>query len=370
MNKSEQRIVDGAAWAEFCDALKEAGKIVRSEKAPQDPFTQAEGYRYLTRLLRGGLESFLEYSDPKFPQLRCGAHETIKLGADNPDNRYESASIRGQYDYRISGTRGSVDYLGFGTVINKYASGGGMQTTGYLDSTEMAINADGSFEIILSRRQHPGNWLPMSAETNAVNVRQTFQDRINEQAAEIKIERIGADQERPEPLTAEKLDRALQGAVMFVKGSAQLFEEWAESFLPTTNQMAPADQAFCQAIGGDPNIYYFHSAWDLADNQALVLEAKQIPACQTWNFQLNNWWMESLDYRHHTIHVNKHTAHYEADGSVKLVISHTDPGCPNWVETAGHRNGTMCWRWIGAAEHPPVQATLVQLADLQRPAGG
>lgn len=264
MSDAEQRIVDGTTWAEFCDALKEAGTIIQSEKAPQDPFSQAEGYRYLTRLLRGGLESFLEHNDPMFPQLRCGAHETIKLGADNPDNRYESASIKAQYDYRITGMRGTVDYLGFGTVINKYSSGGGMNTTGYLESREMDINPDGSFEIIISQTEHPGNWLAMGPETNSINVRQTFQDRINEKAAELKIERIGAENDRPKPLTAEKLDRALQGAVMFVKGSARLFENWAESFVPTTNEMAPADQAYCQAIGGDPNIYYFHSAWDIA----------------------------------------------------------------------------------------------------------
>ena len=41
-----------------------------------------------------------------------------------------------------------------------------------------------------------------------------------------------------------------------------------------------------------------------------MIEADKIPECQTWNFQLDNWWMESLDYRYHTIHLNKHTASY------------------------------------------------------------
>ncbi len=77
---ADAKILDGSTWDEFCDALKEAGRIVHSENAPQDAFNKAEGYRYLTRLLRGGLESYLEFSDPLFPQLRCGAHETIKLG--------------------------------------------------------------------------------------------------------------------------------------------------------------------------------------------------------------------------------------------------------------------------------------------------
>ena len=365
LSEAEQKVMDGTAWDEFCDALKDAGKIIRSEKAPKDAFNQAEGYRYLARLLRGGLESFLEFRDPMFPQLRCGAHETIKLGADNPDNRYESAPINPKYDYRITGTRGTVDYLGISSIINRYAIDGTMEVTGHIDHRQMDIGPNGEIEIILSREEKPGNWLPLGESTNSITVRQTFQDRVNEKRAEITIERIGAKEERPEPLTADKLVRGLQGAVMFVHGSAAMFENWAESFLPTLNDLPPADQDYCQSIGGDANIFYFHSAWELADDEVFIIEAPDIPECQTWNFQLDNWWMESLDYRHHTIHVNKHTAHYEDDGSVRVVVSHTDPGVPNWIETAGHNMGTMCWRWIGADRHPTLNARVAKLSELK-----
>lgn len=361
---SNARVMNGQAWADFCDTLKEAGELVNAEAAPNDAFNRAEGYRYLTRMLRAGLESFLEFGDPAFPSLRCPVHETIKMGADNPDNYYQSASINPEHDYKITGTRGTVDYLGFGTVINRYSTGGGMKTDGFLDSRDMAIDPDGRLEVIVSQNEQPGNWLPMGPETNSINVRQTFQDRDREIRAEIKIERIGAQNDRPQALTPEKLDRGLQGAVQFLKNTTGLFEGWAEGFLATTNEVAAADQNFCQAIGGDPNIYYFHSAWALADDEALVIEARTIPECQTWNFVLQNWWMESLDYRHHQIHFNKHTARYEADGSVKIIVAHTDPGHANWVETAGHNRGTLCWRWIGATEHPPVSATVVKLAQL------
>ena len=74
--------------------------------------------------------------------------------------------------------------------------------------------------------------------------------------------------------------------------------------------------------------------------------------------------MESLDYRHHQITLNKHTAAYNDDGSVRLVVAHQDPGEPNWIDTAGHLLGTMCWRWIGATEYPPVNTRVVKLSDL------
>ncbi len=364
LTPAEQRLADGTLWEDFCDALKEAGKIVHSEKAPKDPLNQAEGYRYLTRMLRLGLEAALEYRNPDFPTLRCGAHETIKLGADNPDNRYESATINPAHDYRIYGTRGTVDYLGFGTVANHYGSGGNMETTSYVDARELSIDDDGTFELIISQREHPGNWLAMGNGTNQVNVRQTFQDRVNERRAELKIERIGTGDDRPQPLSAEKLERGLLGAVDSIKNITKLFEDWSESFLPIENQLPPADQAYCQLIGGDPNIFYFHSYWNIADDEVFVIDAPTIPECQTWNFQLDNWWMESLDYVNHTIHVNKHTAVYNDDGSVRVVVSHTDPGVPNWIETAGHNNGTMCWRWIGASVHPELEYKVMKLKDL------
>ena len=361
---AEQQVLDGSIWEEFCDTLREAGKLVDADKAPQDAFNRAEGYRYLTRMLRAGLESFIEFADKDFPVLRSGAHETIKMGADNPDNRYESAGINPDYEYRITGTRGTVDYLGISTVANLYSQGKSMVNTGFLDSRDLDIGEDGSIEIILSKNEQPGNWLSMTDETNQVNVRQTFQDRANEKRAELKLERIGAEGERPEPFSAEKLVRGLKGATRFLRNTTGMFENWAESMLPLENTLPHADQEYCQLIGGDPTIHYFHSYWNLADDEALVLESAKIPECQTWNFQLDNWWMESLDYVNHTIHVNKHTAHYEPDGSVKVIISHTDPGHPNWIETAGHNNGTMCWRWIGANEHPDVEARVVKVSEL------
>ncbi|MEH6551020.1 MAG: DUF1214 domain-containing protein [Pseudomonadales bacterium] len=363
MTESEQRIIDGTAWDEFCDSLKAAGQLIQRPDGPTDAFNRAEGYRYLTRLLRGACESFVEFSDPSFPTLRCPCHETIKMGADNPDNYYMSCPLNPALEYKLVGQRGTVDYLGFGSVANRYATGGGMQTAAYLDAQDMEFAEDGSFEVIISSREHPGNWLEMDADTNQLNVRQTFQDRINEVRAEVKIERL--DQVAgPKILTAEKMDKALGQVAQFMHGTGGLFAGWAESFIPITNEIPPADQGFCQAIGGDPNIYYFHSAWQLADDECLLIEAPTVPECQTWNFQLDNWWMESLDYRYHTVHINKHTAHYESDGSVKLVIAHTDPGHPNWVETTGHNDGTMCWRWIRADENPPLKIRVLKLADL------
>ena len=37
-----------------------------------------------------------------------------------------------------------------------------MVSTGYLDSRQLQLDAEGKLESIVSQREHPGNWLPMS----------------------------------------------------------------------------------------------------------------------------------------------------------------------------------------------------------------
>ena len=77
--------------------------------------------------------------------------------------------------------------------------------------------------------------------------------------------------------------------------------------------------------------------------------------------------MESLDYRYHTICINKGLAFYKDDGSVEVIVSHKDTGHKNWLDTCGHYEGTMCWRWYrleeGSKAIEPV-CEIVSLASL------
>jgi hypothetical protein len=167
-------------------------------------------------------------------------------------------------------------------------------------------------------------------------------------------------------------------------------------------------------MGGDPNIRYYHSYWrqvglelrlcislsSLSDipnayrvreGYALLVEATPPKKTVSWNYQLNNHWMESLDYRYYNIHVNKGKAITLPDGRIRIIVASTNPvrqsrqtqhsasslhvaqhfrpcgaryvrvicadesrrvrvcqGIPNtnWVDTAGHEFGTCCFRWI------------------------
>ena len=71
--------------------------------------------------------------------------------------------------------------------------------------------------------------------------------------------------------------------------------------------------------------------------------------------------MESLDYRRLPVTVNKHTARYEPDGSVHIVVAASDPGFGNWMSTDGHRFGAVGLRWNQAVEdvEPEVRVITV-----------
>jgi hypothetical protein len=346
---SDQRIVSGKAWEEFCDQLKTAGSVLLSKGTPRDPFQQAEGIRYLSRLTRAGLEAYVEYNDPLFPELRRMVHETVKMGADNPDNHYMNAQIRGNLEYLIRGKRNTVDHISFHTQNGNYGTTGGLAPCGKIGNHELVTDADGSFEIYLSKEPKGTNWLKIEEETTMVMVRQTFADRAVEQPAEMKISSI-PDPGIPEPLSPGKLDEGLKAASMLVGGAPVLFTKWARGFKKHANTLPLFDPEVSNAAGGDETIIYYHSYWKLEEGMALVIEVTP-PSCDTWNFQLNNYWMESLDYRFHNICINKSGAQLESDGSVRIIISHEDPHLPNWIETAHHREGTMCWRWYRIHEH-------------------
>lgn len=363
---AEQRILDGRVWRDFCRSLEEAGQIVLAPGTPLEPRDRAEGFRYLTRLLRAGLESQLECADPRFPAFFQLSNETLKIGNDNPDNLYWNAHISGRYEYRIHGVRGGAPYLSFGTKAGGYESDGHLAPTGQLDSSQLAVGPDGHFEVAVCCERRPGNWLPMRPETTQLIVRQTFGDRQREEPARLRIERLGEPGD--DSLDPESFEQKLQRAVAFVTGTARLFKGWMEGYAAHTNQLPPDDQERCQRAGGDANIFYCQSRWALEPDQALLVEVDHIPECTAWNFQLSNFWMESLDYRHHRIHLNQHSARLEPDGSLRILVAHRNPGprFPNWLETAGHREGGMLLRWVGAREHPPIRTRVLRQAELDR----
>lgn len=349
-------------WQAFCEDLQQLGALV--EESAHDDLERAEGYRYLTRLLRLALEMQLEHGNPKNPSFYSLSHETAKIGADNPDNLYLNAAIDGRERYEITGEIGDAPYLSFGTKENRYAIDGRMISTGEVNKADLNLAEDGSFRLIVSTEAEQGNWLPMRTESNMLIVRQTFNDRGREAPARLRIRRLDSDPSY-DPLGGEQLEQQLQGALAFVGGTAKTFLGWVSRFQRDHhNRFEIGDQRFFQAAGGDPNICYLYAYWELGSEDVLQV-VSQVPRCDYWNFQLTNLWMESLDYRFHPVHLNHSGAVLDGDGQLKIHVSHRPvAGLRNNLITLGHERGVMLMRWVGADEHPVPELRRMKLSEV------
>jgi hypothetical protein len=339
-----EKLLSGRAWSEFCRALEEAGALLQGPHAPEDPLDRAEGYRFLMRLVRYGFENFLEFDDPLHPRFHRASHETIKIIHENPDNLYLGARVDGRFEYRVSGTLGTARWTSFNVHAGAFGAGG-RGTAEALDARALALGPGRSLELFLGgERGARANWLPLPADAGSLIVRQTFADRARERPSELAIERLGAT-ERPAPLAPEQVAKALARTPALLRALGGMALAWSRDLAQQKNRFHEAMPA-AAAVFRDPDIH-FHAAWfELAPDEALVIEARP-PACDYWMFVLSNLWLETLDYTRHRITLNHHTAALEPDGSLRVVVAARDPGHPNWLDTAGHARGTVGVRWVG-----------------------
>lgn len=349
-------------WQTFCEDLRQLGELV--EQSADSDLECAEGYRYLTRLLRLALEMNLEHGDAANPSFYSLSHETAKIGADNPDNLYLNASIDGRCAYEVTGELGDAPYLSFGTKENRYAIDGRMISTGEVDKRDLTIEPDGSVRLLVSTEAREGNWLPMKPESNMLIVRQTFNDRSREAPARLNIRRLGSTSSF-EALDRQQLERGLTASLAFVGGTAKTFLAWVERFQRDHyNRFQIGDQRFFQAAGGDPNICYVYAFWELRKDEVLQV-VSEVPRCDYWNFQLTNLWMESLDYRFYPVHLNHSSAVLNEDGMLRIHVSHRPVrGLMNNLITLDHHRGVMLMRWVGADEHPIPKLRRLKLSEV------
>jgi hypothetical protein len=245
-----------------------------------------------------------------------------------------------------------------------------MPLAGQLTTDEMVIGENGEVEIILANEQEGENWLRTTPETRMIMVRELFGDRDRETPSDLRVEPFNEQTGEfgtplPSPLTAAHLEAGLARAGQLVAGASLMFARWSRDFAKTTNRLPRFDQAKSDAAGGDPHMAYYHSYWKLEEGKALVVEAVP-PECSTWNFVLANHWLERLDYRYSRIHVNKHTALYRPDGSVRIIVAAENPSLPNWLDPQGHSFGSMCFRWNRAKSHPQPEIRMIDLTDLEK----
>lgn len=387
MNKAEDRLLSGRAWDDFCESVRQAGHIVDRFGDDADPRDRTEWYRFMTRLMRNGFERFVENCEPDRPRLR-DAPWRQSINFQSPDQDHLLAEfVDGRHDYWITGNRGTLpyfvmaswtapqpdepgasDWAAEGVAGLKRFNPAMLRTTGFLQSDAIDFDAEGNFRVFVSRNPSVDkrNWLPITEDCVGILVRTVYHRRAETVPPVMTIAR--ADDVSPRPVRAEEVADGLAKTAQTVLGYAELVRSWWQDNLAQRPNRIRFSRAVYLSNGGVPDRHHGFGTWEIAPGEALVLHFTPTP-CDYWIFQLCNIWQENLDnYEDGGGHVQKYTATYETDGSVRIIVAEDDPGIGgNWISPFGHAHGGMSLRLIKTeGEPPPVTLHRVSMDQLRR----
>ncbi len=352
-------------WQEFCEQLKQAGRVMQREGVPGDELTRAEGYRHLARLIRMGFETTFEYADTQRPQLVQAVSATMLGEGETSDARYHQAFIDGGATYRVRGQRGSAPLIEFTVYAGKIGIEPTSRQIGALLERDLIVAEDGSFEVVLSPQEHAGNWIRTEPDATLLFIRQYAHDWAKTESARFEIEREGAVDDRA-PLALAEIRSGLARTATFVDRAAHFWNDIVArraAAEPNVFYVIPADpdpKRPTMPVGHRFAAGYFR----LVPGEALIVSFQPVEV-PYWGLDLTSYWFEPLSYGDHRSNVNNRTVQTESDGTVRVVIADERRDVPNWIDTRGHREGTMLFRWSRSEEPIPQLAVHVaKLSDL------
>jgi len=349
--------VDDDPWIAFAEDLKKAADVMLRDITPDDELTRAQGYRYLSRLVRAALDLTLEFNDPNQPEIVRAYSKTTNPGALSSDAIYHMGFINSEATYRVYGKRGNAPLFEFGVYDGALGLDESSALVGAMTEADLFVDAAGDYEIILSPVKHAGNWIDTSKNASYLLIRQYAHRWHETESATFKINKIagvGTARALTVDLAASELLRASAVVRQLAYTYAGLVDRGMQS---RANTLRVLPHNIDVSL---PSGHRYATGWfKLEENEVLMLEftPEQVPY---WGIQLSNYWFEALDYEDQGSHLNNQTVHYEDDGSVKILIGSFIEG-RNTLDTQGLRQGTIQFRWSRSElEVPRFKSTLIK----------
>lgn len=357
-------------WRAYIEPLLPLGeKLAAQMEGADDPQLRQELYRTIFM----GMSSayFGHYlGDPEYPEFLPLANHVLNWWAPNPDNTYYLATISGDGVYKISGYRGTAhitDFqVGSGTLFTRGTMEGGPNLGNY-SYTDLHIQPDDYFEVILSgERPHgyEGDWWKLDAKATNLLIRQVTYDALTEHDGRFAIERLDRPAGKPRP-SAQQIQNDLQQVASWAANWTEFSIKRVATY--RSHGLLNKVQLFdLSHTGGVTNQMYTEGLFDLKADEALIYETDLPKTSRYWNIQLDDMLWRSIDYINHQTSLNGRTAHIDSDGRFRAVISMTDPGVPNWLDTAGFTQGMIDGRWTECSSYPVPTLKKVALADVRK----
>lgn len=327
-----------AAFQGFLDALQASRELV-IRRTPEDGTDRAEGLRHIIRLVEMQNAPATDDHNPANPHVSRCPSVVCKLGFDNPDFSYINvAPISAEYTYRVYGKRGTVPYISMQVFDNPL--GGEV----FMTSEDLLVEADGSYEIILSATPHDGNWMELKPGAQRFILRNGFYDWNEEIEASVQVEVLEGPMSGPVPsLTPAELVSDLSALSLRLSTIPATIQNARDGW-PLNDLNDPDPGAFGIPGAGVPTAVSSAGRYEIAENEALIIETA-VPDVIHGGIQLGNVWVESLDYQTRQTSLNWFQSTPDTDGIIRYVLAHRDPGVPNWLDISGHPKGGIFMRW-------------------------
>lgn len=363
------------AWSTFCDQVRRAGEQVFKDANGATEVERVSGFRYLTQNLGQAFDMWLENRDTTHPFAHPFCSPIRKLGADNADCIYNQSWINDRDTYRISGTPGTARMFNIG--LQGEWTGTMHDPFGDLplDNVfvhDLELDGQGRFELWIGPEPHDGNWMAAPPGSRKLFYRQYFES-WDQEPASFRIECVTAT-EPPAPLTTDSLVDAFERAGRFV---FEAVDDWPDTtwdmygIAEETNRFVPQrvdgsdgpDAAWSEESDAKRGRLIISMSWHLELDEAMVIEFE--PEDMFWMITNLNVFGASMDYRYRQVNLTSGTAAQDADGRTRLVMSHTDPGFANWIDTEGHEHGWLMFRNVSTRAVPELRTRVVKASDLE-----
>lgn len=349
------------ALIDFQSTIDSARKMVLTDARTEQE--AVEGMRWLLRVAAMSTHIIAD-ADPDAPRFQRMDTWVRKAGGDNPDAEYYLAAIDGRNDYRITGNVGTVRHLSF--TIN---AGQGMERrrqVGYVNEQDLTTDNDGDFTLLLhkARPDPPGgtaDWIQIPEDTSAILVRVYIADRDTERLPRLDIEVEGGNPPYQPPSDGE-MAAAITGTSFAFFALTNLHRTVLPELMETTNTFIRATpERLGKDIAASDNLYMLGS-YQLESDEALLVRIEP-PATRYWNLTVETRWHEIYDYLTRPTSRTLQDVTKSTDGSVEFLVSHRNPGHPNWLDTSGHAFGFLTLRWLDV-EHADVQMPELEVVKL------
>jgi hypothetical protein len=364
---SGDAVVAGVAWRAFCDRLARLGERILEPDFPAGPHARAEGFRHLATQTVAWLSWAVGYPDAEFPAFFRQNDLVIRWGGPSVDQTTRRARVAPDGVYTIAGHMGACEDFIL-TLKNGDMHEGKYGILAEVTGSELGLRAGDEVSITVSASEVDGaasdHWIALPADATMLNIREYYFDWRPLPPALFTIQRIDTAGTARPPLEPAQVGRMLDTAATMLEHSITYWNEWMEeqrARVVVNVLSAPGGTA-----GGSSRIVYGFGFFDLADDEAWLIET-DAPDADAFDFQLYSLaWFETLDFPNRVTSRNHTQTVTDADGRIRLVVSHHDPGVANWIDTEGRREAMLTYRWIKARSTPTPVARVVKLADLDR----